>query len=202
MRRRKAPRSSPRAVAHERRSDNGRRGPARQRCRSAVSWICLSRSVSGSCALGALKPVQEVHRPVRVRAHVRGAHVQQVDGTGGGVGRAAPESGRRSHKSRVRDGSRSSRWSAVRVPLKPAPTIAIGRWEPVIGKAAPLGPDTSFRAHHLFGEDRRADTARVSASARGTLCGLQNEGSPHWFRGCQKKQFSLCMPSSSIVSEL
>ena len=64
-------------------SDSGRRGPARQRCRTAVSWICLSRVRVGQLPAGALKPVHEVHRPVRIRAHVGGAHVQQVDGIGG-----------------------------------------------------------------------------------------------------------------------
>jgi hypothetical protein len=33
---------------------------------------------------------------------------------------------------------------------------------------------------------------------RAQLCGLQNEGSPHWFLGCQKNNFLSVVFSSSI----
>src|SRR5215218_11087470 len=81
-----------------------------------------------------------------------------------------PNAGARSHRSRVRDGRRSSRWSAGIVPLQPAPTIAIGRWGPVMGKAAPLGPDTSFRARVLADRSASRSGKSYAASGPGRAC--------------------------------
>jgi hypothetical protein len=63
--------------------------------RAARGVVDLPLSISvGQLPAGALKPVDEVHRLVRIRAHVGGTHVEQVNGTGGGVGCTAPERGR------------------------------------------------------------------------------------------------------------
>ena len=74
----------------------------------------------------ALQPVQEVERPLGKRAHPGSRHVQQVAGVAVGVGGPAAEPDpARSAPPRVWGGERCSRCSASRVPLKPAPTMAM-----------------------------------------------------------------------------
>ena len=80
-------------VAQERRQVAAIQVPRHKGAARGVVDLPLSISV-GQLPAGALKPVDEVHRPVRIRAHVGGTHVQQVNGTGGGVSRPAPERGR------------------------------------------------------------------------------------------------------------